>query len=74
MARPPILEGGHVRYLLHCGAPMGFVGSAAWAQSVADQTTTVAGLPPSRQLRQDLATPPRLPCRASAMDDIWAAE
>eukprot|EP00974_Lingulodinium_polyedra_P001291 123532-Lingulodinium_polyedra.AAC.1 len=50
------------RLPVHCAWPMGFAGSASFAQGVADVCVARAALPAGRRIRQGDMPPKRLPC------------
>ena len=59
-------------YPLHQAAPMGFAGSAGWAQAVTDAATSK--LPKDKKVAFDTTAPQEWPVWGSILDDIWTIE
>ena len=76
LAHPPMpaTEEFGVRYPVHTACPMGFTGSAAWAQGLNEALSLRGKLPPTRRMVDGAVPPGRPPVWGSILDDIWAVD
>ena len=61
-------------YPLHRAAPMGFTGSASWAQAFNEVVAEEAHLPQDRRLVDGTIPPASLPAWGSVLGGFWSLE
>ena len=76
LAHPPVpaTSSFEKRYPVHIACPMGFTGSAAWAQGLNEALSLRGGLPQGRRMVDGTVPPGRPPVWGSILDDIWAVD
>ena len=75
-AHPPVpaMSSFGERHKVHTACPMGFAGSAAWAQGLNEALSLRGGLPQGRRMVDGTVPPGRPPVWGSILDDIWAVD
>ena len=75
-ASPPLPKVGRsaIKYPVHCAVPMGFTGSACWAQLFNEGIISTTSLPAEARLIDGAPPPPSFPIWGSILDDFWGIE